>query len=791
MQKDFVSWFQKKYGYTPDTSDDYFMLSADTAKAELNAERNSTGAGSMVMGSTWGRARGRQEYHGSYRIFDFRSQFAQYGNDLAHHIGYSDYNDKARVLLQTKVEVNGKKISLNEMLGRYAPNWSGEKGWQHYFEYIANDSHAYDSGGGLSGIVGKIMRGGQTSVLGLNPRSMAKQWLSDFTVMGDVGIGTYLKSKGRVPYNLIHYKQVRDFMINADTRIDTTNPDFAEYEPYFAVIRERLQNKGAIKGELSSDAVGKISDITLKGMSFFDEANNVINVWSVAETLAHDYDGLKYGTDANRLQAMKYFVDLVFRTQSNNNAMYVSQLRSGYAGPIQRLLFGLFASDNQNKLQQVDAITREFYQANQRKKGYQSIIDNVDSTPAQIEAAQKAIAFIDKNYSKTMLAKKGSGVVAGLALSGLGAALINETFDRIMAKKDKDGNPKKLSDGLDWQTIFAEAPLEAFLNWVPYVGTIANAVENNTDVSFFATDRINGLKDTATTLFDALKSGDSSKIGKAVTSFLMTYGELAGLPLNNIYKYVKGIIRNADEATYLKTFGWMDGLKSNNVSSSFKALVEKNDISGAVDVLSINYSLYKTGSKDLERDTLVEISKLSSEGYNAIARNVPDYITDEEGNKVTLSEDQRANFVKSYSHANNQVTKLIKNSKYKSMTSEDKAKAIKKVYDIYYELAKYDALKIEPESRLGKLLAYTGGDYDISATLLLIQQNALLTDNRRFTKKEQALRLVNQQSMTRVQKLLTLYLMGYGVNSENKKAVQNYLVSLGFTRKQAQEFLPS
>ena len=792
MRDDFVSWFKKKYGYTPETSDDYFMLNASSEKSEISAEKGMTGAG-MLVGNTWGRARGRQDYKGAYRIEDFRTQFAQYGNDLAHYIGYSDYIDKARIILETKVEVDGKgKLSLNDLLAKNAPNWArnekvGGKTWKRYFEYIATDSKGYDSGSGMDGLVGWAMRAGQTSVLGLNPRSMAKQWLSDFTVMGDVGIGTYLKSKQRVPYNLAHYKQIRDFMVDAQNRVGT-DPSFKEYEPYFAIIRERLQNKGAIKGELSSDVVSKVSDITLRGMAFFDEANNVINVWAVAETLAHDFDGLKYGTDANKLQAMKYFTDLVFKTQSNNNAMYVSQLRSGYAGPIRRLLFGLFASDNQNKLQQFDAITREFYYANKRKGEYQKIIDNVNSTSQQIEAAQKAIAYIDKNYSTEMRIKKSSGVVAGLALSGLGAALINETFDRILAKKDKEGKVKKLADGLDWATIMSEAPLEAFLNWIPYVGTFANAVENNTDVSLLTTDRINDIKDGATKLIEALQSGDSSKIGKAVTNFVMTYGELAGLPLNNIYKYTKGIIRNVSETAYLKTFAWMDGLKSNNISDSYKSLIAKNDISGAVEALGINYSLYKTGNAD--RETLLEISKLSKEGYNAIAKNIPDYIQDEEGVRRTLSEDQKAKFGKSYSLANEKVRKLIRSSGYKAMTSENKAKAIKKVYDTYYEVAKYKTFATEPESRIGKLLAFTGGDYDIANALLLIQKNSELVDTKRMSKKEQAIRLVNQQSMTRAQKLLTLYLMGYGVTAENKKFVQNYLISLGFTKQQAEDFLP-
>ena len=136
-------------------------------------------------------------------------------------------------------------------------------------------------------------------------------------------------------------------------------------------------------------------------------------------------------------------------------------------------------------------------------------------------------------------------------------------------------------------------------------------------------------------------------------------------------------------------------------------------------------------------------------------------------------------------------TRLVSHIRDKSLEASAKAKTIKKIYDLYYEAAKYRVLGVEPDSKLGKLLAYCDGDYQIVETLLLIQQNALLEDTKRMSKKGQAIRLVNQQSMPKVQKLLTLYLMGYGVNSENKKAVQNYLVSLGFTKEQAEDFLPS
>ncbi len=67
----------------------------------------------------------------------------------------------------------------------------------------------------------------------------------------------------------------------------------------------------------------------------------------------------------------------------------------------------------------------------------------------------------------------------------------------------------------------------------------------------------------------------------------------------------------------------------NLIKAEDKTAIKQNNITGATEILSINYSLYKTGTAD--RKTLLEAAKLSQKGYGAVARNAPDYITDEGG----------------------------------------------------------------------------------------------------------------------------------------------------------------
>lgn len=345
---------------------------------------------------------------------------------------------------------------------------------------------------------------------------------------------------------------------------------------------------------------------------------------------------------------------------------------------------------------------------------------------------------------------------------------------------------KKNFDEYNAKEIITDAALNSFVNWVPVLDTLVGGIMNGHEIDPPSVSTLNNLISTFSEIIDSFQDGKIT--GGLINSLITMIEGITGLPLSTVKKYVYGIMKMISPASAYKFNTLFFNMSATGLSSAAKDFAEKNDISSSADLLQTLYQTYKTG--DISREVAVEQAKLIAEGFNPIARNIPEYIQDDKGEKATLSEDQKTKFSKAYAYANEQVSKLVKSVKYKEFDAETKAKTIKKIYDIYYEVAKYQSLGVDPDSRIGKLLAYCGGDYDIAQTLFLIQQNAELMDNRRFTKKEQAVRLVNKQQMSRPQKLLTLYLMGYGVSSENKKIVQNYLISLGFTKKQASEFLP-
>ena len=60
--------------------------------------------------------------------------------------------------------------------------------------------------------------------------------------------------------------------------------------------------------------------------------------------------------------------------------------------------------------------------------------------------------------------------------------------------------------------------------------------------------------------------------------------------------------------------------------------------------------MFKTGS--ISHEQAVEESRLVSLGYNPIAKSVPDYYVNDNGDKVNLTDEQKKAFVKAYGNSN-------------------------------------------------------------------------------------------------------------------------------------------
>lgn len=716
---------------------------------------------------------------------------------------------KINGMLGTKLDDSGKTVK--EYLSEHQP------GALKLIDRAVRGAYGLGNPDHSQPIIDFIGNGYVMTLIGLNPSSMMKQPIS-IMWSNDIRMDTVLRFTIGANLNPKIWKN--------STRL------IKEIEEEFPSLRLRKKKNEALMGNTASDRIGKVQKAIGNVAGF---GLKMSDAW----TVGHEAIGLlsiqgqnlgygEVGTEANDAYVKSHY-KAFYATQVSSDKITMSGARAGYYGGIGKLTsFMTGAVQGQiayllragQQIQEFGNKTDEYYSdliaktkeaEETAKMAYENAERAVkDSQDAYEEgladrddikaAKQKAKEAFDE-YSKATGARADAetsargfkhfkemggtrGVVVGrlatMLVTGITLGLIGELNSRLKGQKSWSEFDAS-SAGLD-------LALNSTVGWLPAVRDLVNAWRGyEFDVPEYAIVRT--AYDLVTAVANVVKNPNDKTVRSFLKDTIQTVSAFLGIPASNVWKYVYGITKTFSPVAALEMNNLLYGASPTTLASTAKQYAEKNDIATSASLYQSLYALSKTG--EISREVAVEEAKLVAEGLNPIARNVPDYIMNEDNERVVLSEDQRTKFSKEYAKANDRVARLIKTSDYKSMSSESKAKAIKKVYDLYYELAKYKTFATEPESRIGKLLAFTGGDYDIANALLLIQKNSELVDTKRMSRKEQAIRLVNQQSMTRAQKLLTLYLMGYGVTAENKKFVQNYLISLGFTKQQAEDFLPS
>ncbi len=656
------------------------------------------------------------------------------------------------------------------------------------------------------------------SLIGLNPSSILKQPLSIFW-SNDISMASVLKFSVGANLNPVVWKN--------------TSRLIEEIEKEFPELKLRGKKNEALMGNTSSDnigkvqkAIGKIAGAGLKMADAWTVGHEAIGVLSLqGQQLGYG----NVGTAENDAYVKTHYRAFL-ATQVSSNGLTMSGARAGYYGSM-----GKFTSFMTGAVQgQIGHLLRAAQQvsefAGKDQQFYDSLIERTkadeESAKNAYEESKTALEQTVEDYNNNLADKddvkeakenlknafdkftRASGErtdaeesakafrhfkdmggakgvildrIVGALLTGISLVAINELASRLKGQKRWDE--------FDASSAGTDLAINTLGGWLPVARDLVNAWKGyDLEIPEYA------MMKQAYTLVTAISNAAQNPSDKTARALMRQAIESAsaflGIPTTNLWKYANGIIKTFSPSTAIEMNNLLYGASPTTLAKNAKEYAEKNDISTSADLYQSLYSLSKTG--EISREVAVEESKLVAEGFNPIARNIPDYVQGDGGERVVLTDDQRSDFSKVYSEANKQVENLIKSAKYKNATSEVKAKEIKKVYDLYYEVARYKSLGTDPDSKLGKLLAYASNyDDDVIATILLIQQNSQLVDNARSTKKEQAIKLVNQQTMSKNQKLLVLYLMGYGVSEDNKKVVRNYLISLGFTKKQAEEFLPT
>lgn len=154
-----------------------------------------------------------------------------------------------------------------------------------------------------------------------------------------------------------------------------------------------------------------------------------------------------------------------------------------------------------------------------------------------------------------------------------------------------------------------------------------------------------------------------------------------------------------------------------------------------------------------------------------------------------MTNKQREQFKKVYSEANSKVASLLNISQYKSETEEVRAKAIKYIYDIYYNLALEDLLGVDLEN---KNLLFAEAIEIEKLAIIIASARELTADTDKNgktvsgSKKAKVQAYVNGLQLSAVQKYMIMGYLGY-TNAKGKNQVKAYIQRLGLSKTQKEQ----
>lgn len=628
------------------------------------------------------------------------------------------------------------------------------------------------------GILMKLTGNAVTSVLGANPSSAMKQPISMLKIPLVTGWKAFF-------YGFFH--QYTSIFRPQTTQLIASKS---------GEMRQRWSVGGAIQARNLLQKTGRVARIFGWLMEQMDKS--VITGISFQSALyrAQELGFGKIGTEENLDAAIQILEEIVVKTQSNANRLDMSRIRGGDLGTATKIMFGMFASDNQKTLEMVNSATRKVKYAKERLAHYEEmyehfrekiseqdeVLKDPNATPrekAEAQEKKKNYERADEEFHKREAkdkefvspkasAKRLAFAIGTLLASAALSAAVTALFNLLKGKEFKEQDMLKDFAG-------------DFLGWIPYAGTIANSILNNQDsLNAGGLNSLNDLLSLSIQFFNTASEGTWSKdYTKLIYKGISSLGSLTGFPLKNFIDYSSGIAKlvggEGGNAYYYLSHGY-DG---SVMVSRMKGDLDAGNLSSATSTLSANMALYKTGSAswDLNR----EIARLYGKKLTVLPKDFMTEYKNEDGETVPLTETQQEVFRRIYKKANGVAEKLLRSKGYKDLSDEERAKTLKRIFDAFYDAAKAITLKIEASSKLGRILAMTGGDVDLANVVMLMKQIDGVEAGGNRTRAQNSVLALNRSTVggDRGEKLLSLWLSGISLADNAKGYLQSWLVRMG------------
>ena len=771
IKQDYIAWYENRYGKFQGRNEignvgenTYWMLLRsynrynDVEKAVSNPS------------AVFSRARSRTGSSDAVFIGDVFSAFEHYVNQFATEQFLKPVYRQASQILRTKLDGKGAKTVYELLNQKYGLNGKDVR----YLETTMKDVL-----GALQtpreGILNRISSMYAISKLSLNVGSVLKQFSSIWT--SNIPIAKSTKAA-----------------IARLTRNSAARSEYNQLIDRIGGLKYRERNAGVIQANVGSYS-DRYRNIMSKGMiglskaDFFTVGTGVYSLMYIAQ----DQYGYKIGTEENMNFVVEHWSDFEL-TQSGNTPLQRSALFRGDLGSIAKSLFGFLQGENRAILGSfIEKISlyRQFRNVNQNE-----IKNNLNEARSKLELAENEYhanpdsedlrnAYItaqadyfdaevrNKNFERfNVMGGKNIPVnmLSGMATQAIFIALINELMRHLRGKEEWDE--------WDFVNVGIDAVTSLTVDWVPLANVIANLIQGY-EVTVPVIDLLNQMS----SMISNVQNGSFS-----MSSFIQMLSDLTGVPLSTLISYAKGITNAFAPEIALEIDNFMYGVTSTSMSNSMKEYRDKGNRERVSMFVKENTIRFKTGY--ISERVQTELTNLYMAGYNALPK---DYITtyvNENGMTISLNASQISAFKMAYDDSDKAIRELLTTSEYMSMTQEEKANTIKKIYDYFFEYAKAKVLKTEVSSKVVNVLLQTNGSIAIGKYISILSLIQGIKASSTKTRKELVLDYINSMSnLSRQEKLLVMYLAGYGLSEESTNTLKRYLISKGISASDANTLL--
>ena len=650
---------------------------------------------------------------------------------------YSNLTQAERLLNRTlnkNVEIDGEKTSIRKLFKeRYGNEF--EKHLTSFFNKLTGNNNLISNS-----VISKI--GGKSAT--------AMLWFNFSTVM---------KQLGSLPMtaNITGFSNVLRGLKNA-FYVGKLHKQLYENNGYY---RNRIEENGIIYANtMNSNVLQQASNIRrkivssgLKAMSLMDQYVVLLSFKASQENVyrLHNKDvNYKPGTELNVKEASLMMNKILLQTQSNAYAISTSMLRSGEMGDLLRYTFGVFGSDNQNKISELYQQAGTAIKQRNYLKYLQDKLNNSNITPEEKANIEKEIEN-SKSMYKTAVKRLLVRSIPNLAVSAIITTLVGVMMKYLLGR-DKDE---------EWESFGLDFVGDAFVDWMPFIGTIYNAFQyddgNFTPVPFA---QIINLCEVIFNSFNKLSSGNLTQ--KEMTSMAFAIfnalSMLGGISPKNISNLIIGIADKFNPTTALKMQSLLYGYSQSYYTRLMKSALERKDYENYKTYYKTNAELFKVNElSDKVLDKIISLKKIN---YDVTMRNVPTSYNDESGVSHELTSKQVSDFKEIYSLANKAAESVLNQTRFVKLTSEEQATVLRKIFDAYYDYAKAEVLGLDLVSRASKIIDMTDGQINIAKYIAYAQDLSDITGSDR---KQQIEKKLNVYYLSEFEKEMVLYLSGYEI----------------------------